>query len=81
MNTSTSESQTGSTHWNDDAMSCPIIIVFGVVPHQGLVNDPRKEKQPPCVQVLFLLQEAPYVFWGVKQQFHMGSYRLQYTQV
>jgi hypothetical protein len=62
-------------------MSYPIILVFSVIPHQGLVNDPRKEKQPPCVQILFLFQKAPYVFGGVKQQLHVSSYGLQYVQL
>ena len=32
------------THQYVDAMGGPVILVFGVVPHQRLVNDTRQEK-------------------------------------
>lgn len=62
-------------------MGGPVIFIFGVVPHQRLVNDTRQEKQPSCIKILFLLQETPNMLWGVKQKLHMGSYRLQYAQL
>ena len=62
-------------------MGSPVILIFGVVPHQCLVNDTRQQKKPPCVKILFLLQEAPNMLRGVEQKLHMGGYRLQYAQL
>ena len=62
-------------------MGGPVILVFGVVPHQRLVNETRQEKQPSRIKILFLLQEAPNMLWGVEQKLHMSSYSLQYAQL
>jgi len=62
-------------------MGRPVILVFGILPYQRLVNDTRKKKQPPCVQILFLLQETPDMLWSIKQKLYVGSYRLQYAQL
>jgi hypothetical protein len=62
-------------------MGHPVILVFGIVPHQRLVNDTRQEKQPSCVKIIFFLEEAPDMLRSVEQKLHMGSYRLQYAQL
>ena len=61
-------------------MGGPVNVVFGTVPHQRLVNDTCQKKQPPRMQILFLLQKAPNMLRCVEQQLHMGGYRLQYAQ-
>ena len=70
-----------STHLYVDAIGRPITFILGVSLYQRLVNDTGQEKQPPCVQVLFPLKEAPYVLWCVKQKLHVGRYGLQYAQL
>lgn len=62
-------------------MGGPVILVFGAVSHQLLVNDMRQKKQPPRVQIPFPLQEAPNMLRSIEQELHMGSYRLQYAQL
>ena len=62
-------------------MGGPVILIFGVVPHQRLVNDTGQQEKPSCVKILFLLQKAPNMLRGVQQELHVGSYRLQYAQL
>lgn len=70
-----------STNLYIDAIGRPITFVLGVFSYQRLVNDTGKEEQPPCVQILFPLKEAPYVLRCVKQKLHVGRYGLQYAQL